>query len=227
VQTLEYLAQLAYHRHWGRVGHVDIVSHGLMRQNPAKTLVGGAGNDSLTATAASVLYGGAGNDIFNIDQAMITALQASMGSGGNLDRLATIDGGSGLDTIKLSGAGITFDLTTIKNTAMTPDVGGRLKGIEFIDITGSGNNTLKLTTKDVLDINNTFDLVLTAWKGRHELFIKGNAGDTVDLADSTGTTGWLKGSDWNYDGVAYDAWYVNTNIPGQVTIFVQQGMAVI
>jgi hypothetical protein len=35
VQTLEYLAQLAYHRHWGRVGHVDIVSHGLMRQTQA------------------------------------------------------------------------------------------------------------------------------------------------------------------------------------------------
>ena len=36
---LHGFAQLAYHRHWGRLCHADIVRHGLLRQNPpARTL---------------------------------------------------------------------------------------------------------------------------------------------------------------------------------------------
>jgi hypothetical protein len=50
--------------------------------------------------------------------------------------LSPIDGGGGIDTLKLEGAGLTLDLTKISNR--------RIQNIEVIDITGSGNNILKL-----------------------------------------------------------------------------------
>ena len=81
---------------------------------------------------------------------MITALQSRMGSGGNVNQLTRIDGGSGIDKIVLSGTGLTFDLTQVANQAgSNPDGGSRIDSIEKIDLTGSGNNTLKLGLEDV------------------------------------------------------------------------------
>jgi hypothetical protein len=160
----------------------------------ASTLVAGAGYDILTATAASVLYGGADWDKFKIDQAMITALQSPMGSGGNVDQLARIDGGSGRDTISLTGAALTFDLTLVANQAASnPDGGSRIDNVEVFDITGFyANNTLKLTSKDVLELGSAklFDPA----SSRQQLMVLGDKGDTVDLADGTGTSGWTKES---------------------------------
>lgn len=98
----------------------------------ASTLVAGAVDDALTATAASVLYGGLGNDSFIINQAMITALQIPMGGDSNVDRLARIDGGGGIDKIVLSGAALTFDLTRVANQAASnPDGGSRIDSVEI------------------------------------------------------------------------------------------------
>jgi hypothetical protein len=47
-----------------------------------------------------------------------------------------VDGGGGTDTLKLEGAGLTLDLTKISDR--------HIQDIEVIDITGSGDNTLKL-----------------------------------------------------------------------------------
>jgi hypothetical protein len=52
-----------------------------------------------------------------------------------------VDGGGGVDTLKLDGAGLTLDLTNISNT--------RIQDIEIIDIRGSGDNTLKLNLNDL------------------------------------------------------------------------------
>jgi len=158
----------------------------------AKTLVGGAGNDSLTATAASVLYGGIGNDLFLIGQAMSAALQSPMGSGGNVDRLARIDGGGGIDTLALSGSGLVLDLTQVANPAAgAPHGGSRLSSIEIIDLTGSGHNTLRLAARDVLDLAD-FNAIDPAGSGanRHQLLVDGNSGDRVVLLES----------DWSHAG---------------------------
>jgi hypothetical protein len=188
----------------------------------AKSLVAGAGNDILTATAASVLSGGAGNDSFTIDQAMITALQSPMGNGGNLNLLARIDGGSGKDKIILSGSSLTFDLTLVANQAGSNiDGGSRIDSIEMIDIMGSGNNILKLKAIDVLDMGsaNLFET-----NGRQQLLVLGNEGDELDLADGTGTTGWTISTNVaTVNGVSCYAWTNNTSL---VTVYVQSGVVV-
>ena len=170
----------------------------------AKTLVGGAGNDSLTATAASVLYGGAGDDLFVIGQAMRDALQSPMGSVFNVDRLARIDGGSGTDTLALSGSGLVLDLTEVANPAAgAPHGGSRLSSIEIVDLTGSGNNTLKLTARDVIDLTD-FNAILTSGPAdnRHQLLVDGNVGDRVVLMES----GWNHAGQHTVYGQSYEVW---------------------
>jgi hypothetical protein len=188
----------------------------------ASTLVAGAGNDSLTATAASVLYGGAGKDSFTISQAMITALQSPMGQGGNLDQLVRIDGGGGIDKIVLSGSGLTFDLTLVANQAASnPDGGSRIDSVEIFDITGTGNNTLKLTSKDVLELGSA---KLFSSGLRQELLVMGNKGDTVDLADDTGLAGWTKaGANITFEKLSYQVW----NHSSLATLYVSTAVSVI
>lgn len=88
-------------------------------------LSGGPGNDTFTGGAgADQMIGGAGDDVF-ID----------LGGG---DR---VNGNIGNDTLMLSGAGQALDLTALSNVA--------LRSVETIDITGSGENSLKLNFDDV------------------------------------------------------------------------------
>lgn len=202
----------------------------------AKLVMGGIGNDTLTATAASVLSGGAGDDTFVIDSVMRDALQGSYGSAGNTSMLTRIDGGTGLDTIRLTGTGLTFDLTQIEQSAMTPDATPRLNSIEILDLTATGMQTVKLTAKDVMDMSSAIDLVPTSLDYRRNLIVNGTASDVLDLSDggaNSGTTGWSLANFFGfattvaYQGNTYEIWYVNQNRPGQVSVLVQQGMSVI
>ncbi|MCM2506100.1 hypothetical protein NDN16_20850, partial [Aureimonas altamirensis] len=126
----------------------------------------------------SVMDGQAGNDTFVVDGAAITLLQSAYAGSG---KLATLKGGLGVDTLKLSGTGLTLDLTQVSNVAAgNPSGGNRLSGIEKIDITGSGDNVLKLTAADIADMSgsNVFETT-----GRYQLMVDGNAGDKVQLTD--------------------------------------------
>ena len=137
----------------------------------SETAVLGTGNDIYTANGgADVIYAGAGNDTIILNADNIAKLEAGVTDG----QLAKIDGGAGSDIIKLDGSGITFDLTKISNVLGEDS---RIESIEKIDITGSGNNTLKISLSDVLDINST-----------QLLTIDGNSGDSVNLLNSDGWT---------------------------------------
>ncbi|SBW05825.1 hypothetical protein KL86DPRO_20556 [uncultured delta proteobacterium] len=157
-------------------------------------LYGGAGNDTLYAdTATDKLYGEAGNDTFilrdNIgDDKKITG--ADVGE---------VHGGTGVDTLAVGGAGLTLDLTAF--------AAGKLDGIETVDLTGTGNNRVVLDAAALNALTGGLD-------GQSALRIKGDAGDTYELAgdwvhiDSVGVDGavWYR----YHSGMGDELWVQNT-----------------
>jgi hypothetical protein len=169
----------------------------LIGTTSSETIIALAGNDTLTGGGGGdVLYGGAGNDSFVINADNLLQLTRSQTLvAQEVDtpvQRARIDGGSGIDTLKLDGTNIGLNLNDISNAA-----GARIASIERIDMTGGGNNTVTLALNDVLDMagmnsfNNysgwadgTYDLASGGASGaspeqRHQLVIDGDAGDAV------------------------------------------------
>ena len=143
------------------------------------TLIGGSGDDSLFGGAGGdVMQGGAGNDVF---------FDIAAGD--------QVYGGRDADAIALSGAAQVLDLTTMGLGTTT-----RIVGVERIDITGSGDNELRLSVASV-----------TAISGAVPLRIDGDAGDRVSSEDT-----WIEGG--TSDG------YV-TFTSGGATVQVQEGVS--
>ena len=164
-----------------------------------------------------MLLGGSGSDTFVLDAAMIAALQSD---GLNNGVYARIDGGSGTtfkDTIKVSND---LNLTTIDNQGKDAIGLSRIESIEIIDLTASLNQRLTLKSKDVIDMSASNAFATT---GRHQLPVKGAAGDSVDLADAAGTTGWTQSGTLSYESLTFKTW----NHTSLATVYVQQRMTVI
>ncbi|MDP2902113.1 MAG: DUF4347 domain-containing protein [Methylovulum sp.] len=180
----------------------------------SQTIIAKAGNDTLIGgDGADVLYGGGGNDRFELSADNIAKLALGVTS----SNLARVDGGSGTDTLALSGAGVTLDLTAVKNQMS----GSRIESIERIDLTGTGNNTLTLAAADVLDMGamNQFNngngwTNLGASVGRHQLVIDGNGGDLVTNVLSNWTA---QGITVTNGGNSYDV-YNSTSTLAQLLI---------
>ncbi|MDK9704379.1 MAG: FG-GAP-like repeat-containing protein, partial [Sulfuritalea sp.] len=178
----------------------------------SQTLVAGAGNDTLTGNGgADVLLGGAGNDMFALNADNLTQLGAGV-TGGNLAR---VDGGSGIDTLAIVGAGVTVNLGAIADQGgATPSSASRIESVERIDLTGSGNNSLTIGAADVVDMAgmNSFNSV-NLWTGlgttvaKHQVVVDGNAGDTVNFSDAAS---WAKSGIVSNNGTSYAVFNHNT-----------------
>jgi hypothetical protein len=92
-----------------------------------------------------------------------------------------------VDSLHITGTGVELNLSTVAAKSAT-DPGGvhRVTSVEHIDLTGSGENTLKLSVNDVLQVSDTdcFTAAMgwagnTASTGTHQMLIDGNAGDAV------------------------------------------------
>ncbi|KWE58581.1 hypothetical protein WL77_27165 [Burkholderia ubonensis] len=149
--------------------------------------------------------GGHENDVFNVGD-----VRYFDGDG------AGVHGGAGIDTLKLIGSGQVMDLSKLMN------VNGhdKLSSIEIIDITGTGNNTLKLSMGDVLTLGHEDVFRID---GHTQMMVKGNAGDRVELSGMAG----LDAGHWTNQGMAAidgTAYQVYENAALNVELLVQSSV---
>ena len=176
---------------FGGAGVLNLEANMLTGDSTANQLIGGAGNDTLVGNGgADVLRGGAGDDVLVISDA----------------GFASIDGGLGSDTLRLS-SGLTLDLTTIPNN--------RVDSIEIIDLNSTDNNTLNLGLEDLLS--------MVGNAATNTLRIDGSAGDTLILPPM------LFASPINIASNLYQEYLLHPPLSGfdtPVSLLVQSGISV-
>ncbi|WP_234461617.1 beta strand repeat-containing protein [Stutzerimonas stutzeri] len=146
----------------------------------SQTLDALAGNDTLDGgSGADILLGGSGDDVLVYDAAD-----------------TSIAGGAGSDTLQVQGANVTLDLTSIANNIIT--------GVEKIDVTGNGNNTLVLNADDLQALSTDTDT----------LIVTGDVGDSVRLAGS----GWEARGSELVAGITYNKFIGYSTDGTQVTV---------
>ena len=170
----------------GATGTESVVPVTAQGTASADNFTGNAGADTFTEIAAGdVVRGGAGDDSI---------------SATSLD-FAHIDGGTGRDTLVLSGSGLSLDLTGAGTAGVD--------SVEVFDLSGTGADTL------VLDALALFDVTEERDGGMASLDVRGAAEDSVDLrgfsSDSTETE----------DGTTY-----NVYRDGNAQVRVQDGVVV-
>jgi VCBS repeat-containing protein len=173
---------------------VDTVSLNVATVASAPSLAGTSGNDTnLTGTAgndvilgnggADVISAAAGNDKVVLNTSNVTVLgQANS---------ANINGGTGVNILKIVGTEVTLDLTNAT-------VLGKVDNFSTVDITSNVNNLLKLNLATVQTFSGTTDnLATTAVDESKMMVVLGDAGDAVVLQDAAtwAVQSSLKGSD--------------------------------
>lgn len=153
--------------HFGGAGASDITLIGAKRG----FVTTGDGNDRVTVDAVS--NGDGWSNRFDLRTGGGDDLVVFEGASNGLSELY-FDGGTGTDTVHLTGPGQSFDLTS-----------GQVQfvGVERVDISGAGDATITVSG-DLFDGLAEFTNALT--DTANTLVIDGDAGDTVDL----------QGDDW-------------------------------
>ena len=137
-------------------------------------LVGGRGDDTLISDGGDdVLRGGEGDDVLAIPDTSFSPRR--------------LQGGSGSDTLRLDGAGLTLDLTMIADN--------RITDVEVVDVRGSGANTLTLDVREVLNLSSHSN-TLIVWR---------DGDDTVNRG-----VGWTQQADEMIDGELFEVFTQGT-----------------
>ncbi|MGY8958742.1 MAG: calcium-binding protein, partial [Alphaproteobacteria bacterium] len=124
---------------------------------------GGDGDDTFSGGGgADLVHGGDGDDVF-------VAPDTGFGR---------LDGGAGTDILEFTGAGESFDLTTLR--------GDQLSNLEVIDFSGSGDNTLFLDDFIVFAAAGETNSLTGA---NESLLIDGDSGDVLDAGAGWSNTG--------------------------------------
>ncbi|MEP4890978.1 MAG: hypothetical protein ABJV04_13190, partial [Aliiglaciecola sp.] len=161
-------------------------------------LYGYDGNDVIDGLAGNdLIRGGEGNDIINGgegDDILIDGVGADQifGEQGN-DTIeiadlgfATIDGGTGEDTLVLGGDGILFDVAATE---------GAINNMEVIDMRGNGANELILDEEAILNITDEDNLII----------IEGDTEDTLNINGATQTDSIV------LNGTSYDVYQLGSS----------------
>jgi methionine-rich copper-binding protein CopC len=213
------------------------------------TVTGGKGAEAIIGSAAAdTLTGGGGVDRFfagqSNDTIVLTASDVTNLANNTTGQTAkaTVSGGGGFDTIRLSG-GAGLNLSSISNAgAMGLEENSRIEGIERIDLaTDSTANALVLAAKDVKDmagfnlfhtgsasadgktwINVNGGNALSANTAFHQLQVDGGNTDSLVLNTHLGV--WTNAGNVNNGSSNYTV-YQNTATDTQV--LVQAGVSVV
>ncbi|OWP36600.1 Ig-like domain-containing protein, partial [Pseudomonas nitroreducens] len=105
-------------------------------------LTGEAGGTYVTSISSEVIQAELKNDVVSMLVDPVTYFAQDS---------AHVFGSSGLDTLKLTGANQVLDLRTLAGD----NDQAKISSIEKFDITGTGNNTLKISLNDVLNLGET------------------------------------------------------------------------
>jgi hypothetical protein len=226
------------------VDNVGTSANDTLTSTGGQTLAGGSfsagtGNDTFIASGADVLLGGMGRDTFTVNASMITALQNNFGAGGNTNQLAKIDGGAGIDTLRMGGTGgLGFDFSLVSNTSVGNIEGAsRINSIERIDLkTDTASNQITLRVADVLDmagsnwanLNTLNTLGAGGWQNvstgttfsaggvkYHQVAIDGTSADRVNTSGWTlQTTGKVRDA----NSIVYDVYLATSNAPAMMLV---------
>ena len=155
-------------------------------------------NSTLTATASQTLVmAGDGDD----------KIQSAAG-------IQTVFGGAGVDSYALTGAGVALDFS-------------RLYGMEQIDLSGTGDNSVRLTLDMVLKQGGQANWLQShGWEGlgntdAQQLVITGDVGDTVQLSGLSAS-----GKSVAHAGHVYQLYEGTSVSQGYLQLLVDQNLAV-
>jgi hypothetical protein len=199
---------------------------------PVGDIVGTSGNDTLTGTGnADVIYGnggvdsiaaGLGKDTVILGASSLTSLAATTNT-------AAVNGGTDINTLKLSGINLNLDLTNV--TVM-----GKLDNFNVIDMKQGSGNKFKLGLTEVLALAGGADNVATLGVDESKmLVVQGNGGvafNTLQLKDgltwtavtNLGGTGLQNtyGADFGFEaGRSYTQY---SSATGSANLFVDQSL---
>ncbi|QOG07960.1 Ig-like domain-containing protein [Aureimonas sp. OT7] len=184
------------------------------------TMMGRGGNDVLYMTGPdSVGYGGAGDDTFIVHPSFLGSLASP---DPNAPRSSRIDGGSGIDTLKIAlfSGNVTIDLRDLTSGSATVDGDGRMESIEIVDLLAAeGQNSLWVTEESIIAMSSASAFVDD---GRVHLLVKGGLADTVNVQFLSDRPGFMIDGSIEYEGETYMT--VRTDA---VDLFVQQAVGII